>query len=58
MKSTLAATLIASAVGIGIWVLGITKEIWPAHPEIADLLITIAVSILVKRTWPSDPKKI
>lgn len=58
MKSTGAATLIGSVVGTGIWFLGITKEIWPAHPLLADILITLAVSILVKRTWPSDPKKI
>jgi len=27
------------------------KAVWPAHPQIAALLITIGVSILVKQVW-------
>lgn len=53
MNSTLAATLIATAVGVGTWFFGIAKEIWPAHPQIAAFLITIAVSMVVKQIWPA-----
>jgi hypothetical protein len=51
-SSTLAATLIATAAGIGAWLFGVAKAIWPAHPQIAALVITIVVSIVVKQIWP------
>jgi hypothetical protein len=54
MNSTLAATLIATAAGLGVWLSGLTKAVWPAHPQIAAILITIAVSILVKMLWPAN----
>ena len=50
-KSTLAATLIATAAGLGAWLLGIGKAIWPAHPQIAAFTITIVLSIVVKRSY-------
>jgi hypothetical protein len=53
-KSTLAATLIATAAGFGVWLFGFAKAIWPAHPQIAAFAITIVVSIVVKKTWPVD----
>jgi len=54
MNSTLAATLIATAAGLGVWLLGIAKEIWPAHPQICALIITIVVSVVVKQAWPRN----
>jgi hypothetical protein len=54
MKSTLAATLIATAAGVGVWFFGFAKEIWPAHPQIAAFGITIVVSVVVKQIWPVD----
>jgi hypothetical protein len=53
-KSTLAATLIATAAGVGVWLFGFAKVIWPAHPQIAALAITIVVSVVVKQVWPAD----
>ena len=53
-SSTLAATLIATAAGIGAWLFGIAKAIWPAHPQIAVFAITIVVYIVVKQLWPVD----
>jgi hypothetical protein len=52
MNSTLAATLIATAAGIGVWLLGIAKDIWPAHPQICAFLITIVVGVVVQQAWP------
>ena len=52
MNSTLAATLIATAAGLGVWLTGFSRVIWPAHPQIAAYLFTVAVSILVKMLWP------
>jgi hypothetical protein len=51
-NSTLAATLIATAVGVGAWSFGVAKAIWPAHQQIAAFLMTVVAGILVKRTWP------
>ena len=53
-NSTLAATLIATAVGLGAWFFGWAKAIWPAHPQIAAVLITIVVSVVIKKIWPVD----
>jgi hypothetical protein len=53
-KSTLAATLIATAAGLGAWLLGFGKAIWPAHPQLAAFAITIVVSVVVKQIWPAD----
>jgi hypothetical protein len=54
MNSTLAASLIATFVGVGAWFFGVAKAIWPAHPQIAAFVITIVVSVLVKQIWPVD----
>jgi len=53
-NSTLAATLIATAAGVGAWLFGFAKAIWPAHPQIAAFAITIVVSIVAKQIWPVD----
>lgn len=52
MNSTLAATLIATAVGIVAWFSGESKVVWPAHPQIAAFLVTVVVSVIVKLIWP------
>jgi hypothetical protein len=52
-NSTLAATLIATAAGVGAWLSGLARAIWPAHPQLAALALTIVVSIVVKQIWPS-----
>lgn len=51
-NSTLAATLIATAAGLGAWFLGIAKEIRPAHPQIAVFLLTLVTGIVVRQIWP------
>ncbi len=51
-NSTLAATLIATAAGVGAWFFGFAEAIWPAHPQIAAFVITIVVSVVVKKFWP------
>jgi hypothetical protein len=53
-NSTLAATLIATAVGTGAWLFGLAKAIWPDHSLIAAFLLTILVSVVVKQIWPVD----
>ncbi len=53
MNTTLAATLIATAAGIVAWLSGLTRAMWPPHPQICALLITVFVGIVVTQLWPS-----
>jgi hypothetical protein len=53
MSSTLAATLIATAAGVGAWFFGFAKAIWPAHPQLAAFVITVVVSVVVAKVWPA-----
>ena len=53
MNSTLAATLIGTAVGLGAWFFGIAKVIWPTHPQLAGFLLTLVAGIVVQRIWPA-----
>jgi len=53
MKSTIMATVIASVVGTGAWLIGLSRILWPAHPMIATFLLTIAVYLAAKLSWPS-----
>lgn len=50
---TLAATLIATGAGIGVWFFGVSKAIWPTHPQIAAFVITIVVGVVVTQIWPA-----
>ncbi len=52
-NSTLGATLIATAFGTGAWLFGLAGVIWPAHPQIAVLVITIVALIVAKQIWPA-----
>jgi len=53
MNRNLAATLIATAAGLVAWLSGLAQLIWPAHPQICALLITIVVSVVVMQVWPA-----
>jgi hypothetical protein len=53
---TLKASLIASAIGFGVWILGIARAIWPAHPQLASCLLTIAMTFVLMYIW-SDPSQ-
>ena len=52
-KATWTITVVATAVATLAWLLGIGHLIWPAHPDLALCLLTIAAtvasSILVER---------
>ena len=49
---TLKASLWASAIGTGAWMLGLTKMIWPAHPQWAVVFVTIAATFILLYVWP------
>ena len=44
-RSTWAATVIGTAIGVGGWILGMGNLVWPAHPNWALFLITFAATI-------------
>jgi hypothetical protein len=50
-ESTLWATLIATAVGFGVWWFGAARLIWPAHPQLAAFIVTLVVTVVVQRLW-------
>jgi hypothetical protein len=52
-NSTLAATLIATGAGTGVWISGLSATIWPAHPQLAVLAVTIVTGMVVKQVWPA-----
>ena len=53
MKSTLMATVIASVVGTGTWLVGLSQRLWPAHPMIATLMVTVVAYSVARLSWPS-----
>jgi len=53
-KITLVATVIGTAVGFGAWALGLTSKVWPEHPQLAGLFLTIIATIAVQLIWPAD----
>ena len=49
---TLKASLVASAIGTAAWMLGVTRKIWPAHPQWAVFFLTLATTIVLLYVWP------
>jgi hypothetical protein len=52
LKVSLIASSIGSAVGLGSWLLGYGRVIWPAHPQMACFLLTLVTTIVVQIIWP------
>ena len=48
---TLKASLIASVIGTGAWLLGLTGMMWPAHPQWAVFFLTLGATILLRYFW-------
>ncbi|MGA7294783.1 MAG: hypothetical protein WBW53_07930 [Terriglobales bacterium] len=51
LKVSLIATLIGTAVGLGSWIFGLGRIIWPAHPQMASFLLTVITTVVIQRTW-------
>ena len=49
---TLKASLAASVIGTGAWMLGLPRKMWPAHPQWAVFFVTLALTILLYYVWP------
>lgn len=55
-NSTLAATVIGTVAGVGVWFFGLAKLIWADHPQMAAFLITVGTGIVTKLVWPDSHK--
>jgi hypothetical protein len=49
---TLKASLVASVIGTVASMLGLTRKIWPAHPQWALVFLTLAATFLLLYVWP------
>jgi hypothetical protein len=52
MKNSLIASLIGTAVGLGSWIFGLGRIIWPAHPQWACFLLILITTIVIQIAWP------
>ena len=53
---TLKASLLASAIGTGVWLLGLTHRMWPAHPQWALFFLTIGAYVVLMCALPARQK--
>jgi len=53
---TLKITVVATIAGTLAWWLRLPHKIWPAHPYLADVLLSLALCFLLQFAW-SDAKK-
>ena len=49
---TLKASLLASAIGTGAWLTGLTRIMWPAHPQWAAFFLTIGATVALMYGLP------
>jgi hypothetical protein len=48
LKSTVIATLIATAVGIWSLELGVARAMWPAHPQFMSFILSLIACVVAK----------
>lgn len=53
-NSTLMSTVIATVVATGAWWFGLCDKVWPSHPFLADLLLSLVTVIVVKQIWQRE----
>lgn len=53
---TLKASLLASAIGTGAWLLGITQKMWPGHPQWAVFFLTLGATLVLLYLLP-EPRE-
>jgi len=52
LKVSLIASLIGTAVGLGAWLFGFGRILWPAHPQLASFLLTLVTTVVIQIAWP------
>lgn len=53
-NSTLMSTIIATVIGSAAWSFGLCGRVWPAHPFLADLIISLLLVIVVNEIWKRE----
>jgi len=53
---TLKVTVVATIAGTIGWWLGFPQRLWPAHPYLADILLSLILCVVLQFVW-TDPKK-
>jgi hypothetical protein len=53
MQLVAKATIFATVVGTGAWLIGLSRIVWPAHPMLATFALTIFAYALARWMWPS-----
>jgi hypothetical protein len=56
-KITLVATLIGTVVGFWAWEFDWTRMLWPSHPQLAGVFLTIITTVVVQLIWPKKKSK-
>ncbi len=54
---TLKASVVASVIGTGAWLMGLTRKMWPSHPQWAGFFITLGAAIVLMYVLPDSEKK-
>jgi hypothetical protein len=54
---TLKVSLAATVLGTAAWLLGLSRWIWPEHPQLATLLLTISLSIALFYLGPESSNR-
>ena len=52
LKISLIASVIATVASFWVAELGITRRLWPEHPQMAGFLFTLVTAIVVQIAWP------
>jgi hypothetical protein len=45
-------SLIGTAAGLAAWFFGVGHILWPAHPQMAGILLTLGTTIVAQICWP------
>ncbi|MGH9516137.1 MAG: hypothetical protein ACRD3P_10730 [Terriglobales bacterium] len=53
-NSTLMSTVIATVAATCAWSFGLCDKMWPTHPFMADLLLSLVIVIVVKEIWKRE----
>ena len=51
---TLKISVVATIAALLAWQLRIPHRIWPAHPGLADFLLTLIITLVVQFTWSNE----
>jgi hypothetical protein len=51
LESILVATLAGTGIGCLVWQFRLGTYVWPAHPNVFGLVVTLVATVLAQRIW-------